>query len=57
LNLGVARLPAPIGHQVNAWTYVKYLLTEMPARRLGADLTDLLPDVWLISHTAAVSLG
>jgi hypothetical protein len=44
-------------HQVNAWTYVKHLLPEKPARRRGADLTDLIPDLWLISHTAAVVLG
>jgi transposase len=42
-------------HHVNAWTYVKHLLTELPARRPGADITDLLPDVWLASHTALTS--
>jgi transposase/uncharacterized coiled-coil protein SlyX len=38
-------------HGVNAWTYVKHLLTELPARTAGSDLTDLLPDVW--ARTAA----
>jgi hypothetical protein len=42
-------------HQVNAWAYVKHLLTELPGRRPDADLTDLLPDVWLVSHTASAT--
>jgi hypothetical protein len=37
-------------HQVNPWTYVKDLLTQLPARTPQADLTDLLPDLWIASH-------
>jgi hypothetical protein len=33
-------------HGVNPWAYLKHVLTELPARRSGADLTELLPDVW-----------
>jgi transposase len=37
-------------HRVNPWAYLKDVLTELPARRPGADLTDLLPDVWVRSR-------
>ena len=33
-------------HGVNPWVYIKHVLTMLPARRPGADLTDLLPDIW-----------
>jgi transposase len=33
-------------HHVNPWDYVKHILTELPARPAGSDLSDLLPDVW-----------
>jgi hypothetical protein len=33
-------------HGVNPWVYLKHVLTELPARPAGADLTDLLPDGW-----------
>jgi hypothetical protein len=33
-------------HGVNPWGYLKHVLTELPTRRPGADLTDLLPDGW-----------
>ena len=33
-------------HGVNPWLYFKHVLAELPARPLGTDLTDLLPDVW-----------
>jgi transposase len=33
-------------HGLNPWAYLKHVLTEVPARAAGADLTDLLPDVW-----------
>jgi transposase len=36
---------------VNPWTYVRDLLTQLPARTPNADLTDLLPDVWIASHS------
>jgi transposase len=39
-------------HALNAWTYVKHLLTELPARTAGSDLTDLLPDVWATTAVA-----
>jgi hypothetical protein len=34
-------------HQVNPWTYVKHLLTRLPARAPDAYLTHLLPDLWM----------
>jgi len=33
-------------HQVNPWTYVKDLLTDLPTRASNADLISLLPDAW-----------
>jgi hypothetical protein len=33
-------------HGLDAWAYLKHLLTELPARSTEADLTDLLLDVW-----------
>ncbi len=39
-------------HALNAWTHVKHLLTELPARNAGSDLTDLLPDVWATTAVA-----
>ena len=33
-------------HGANPWAYFKHVLTELPARRSGADRADLLPDVW-----------
>jgi hypothetical protein len=33
-------------NRLNPWGYLKHVLTELPARRAGADLTDLLPDGW-----------
>jgi hypothetical protein len=32
--------------RLDPWAYLKHLLTEVPARPPGADLTDLLPDRW-----------
>lgn len=32
-------------HGLDPWVYLKRVLTELPARSPGADLTDLLPDV------------
>jgi len=40
-------------HQVAPWEYVKDLLTQIPARPRGADLSDLLPDAWARSHRPA----
>jgi hypothetical protein len=31
-------------HGINPWEYLKHVLTELPARPAGADLTDLFPD-------------
>ena len=31
---------------VPPWDYLKHLLTELPSRTAGANLTDLLPDAW-----------
>lgn len=33
-------------HHVNPWNYIKHILTELPARPSGSDLSDLLPNVW-----------
>ena len=33
-------------HGLNPWVYIKHVLTMLPARRPGADLADLLPDLW-----------
>ena len=32
-------------HGVNPWAYLKHVLTELPSRPAGADVTELLPDV------------
>ena len=40
-------------HHVAPWKYVKDLLTQIPARPAGADLTDLLPNVWSLTHPSA----
>jgi transposase len=39
-------------HHVNPWEYIKHILNEMPARKPGADLIDLLPDVWAQATSA-----
>lgn len=39
-------------HGCAPWHYVKDLLTQLPARSPGADLTDLLPDTWARQHAA-----
>jgi hypothetical protein len=31
-------------HRLNPWPYLTHVLTELPTRAAGADLTDLLPD-------------
>ena len=41
-------------HGVNPWAYLRDLLTELPARRPGADLSDLLPDVWTCARSGAL---
>jgi transposase len=33
-------------HEINPWAYLTQVLTQLPSRRPGADLTDLLPDTW-----------
>jgi hypothetical protein len=33
-------------HGVNSCASLKHILAELPARSMGTDLTDLLPDVW-----------
>lgn len=33
-------------HRLNPWSYLRHVLTEIPTRAPGADLSDLLPDVW-----------
>jgi transposase len=36
--------------RINPWDYFRDVLTALPARPPGADLTDLLPDVWVKSR-------
>ena len=31
-------------HGIDPWVYLKHILSELPARRTGATLTDLFPD-------------
>jgi transposase len=33
-------------HRLDPWSYLTHVLSELPARRAGADLGDLLPDAW-----------
>jgi hypothetical protein len=40
-------------HRVNPWNFVSHLLAELSARAPGAEVDDLLPDVWLTKQTAA----
>jgi hypothetical protein len=42
-------------HGVNPWVYLRDVLTELPARPPGADLADLLPDMWARSGAAALA--
>ena len=41
-------------HGVNPWAYLTHVLTQLPARRPGADLTDLLPDGWTCAHVGVL---
>lgn len=40
-------------HCVPPWEYIKDLLTQIPARPAGADLSDLLPNVWSLTRPTA----
>ncbi len=42
-------------HGANPWAYLKHVLTELPARPGGADLTDLLPYGWPQAGRASTS--
>ena len=42
--------------RLDPWAYLKHLLTELPARSPGADLTDLLPDVWARSQAGPMAV-
>jgi transposase len=33
-------------HGIDPWAYLTHALSELPIRTSGADLADLLPDVW-----------
>jgi transposase len=41
-------------HGVNPWAYLTHVLTQLPARRPSADLTDLLPDGWTSARVGAL---
>ena len=40
-------------HRLDPWSYLAHVLSELPARRPGADLADLLPDGWAKSRGAS----
>jgi transposase len=42
---------------INPWVYLKHALTELPARSTEADLTDLLPDVWIRSRAGPAAVA
>jgi hypothetical protein len=44
-------------HRVNLWTYLRQVLTELPAHPAGADVTELLPDVWAMSRASSMSIA
>ena len=37
-------------HGIDPWAYLTHVLSELPIRTSGADLADLLPDVWAKSR-------
>ena len=37
-------------HRLDPWAYLTHVLSELPTRRVGADLGDLLPDEWAKTH-------
>ena len=41
---------------LDPWAYLRHLLTELPARAAGADLADLLPDLWGLSAAGPVAV-
>jgi transposase len=41
-------------NRLDPWAYLRHVLTQLPARRAGADLTDLLPDVWTGARVGAL---
>jgi transposase len=43
-------------HGVNPWVYIKDLLTTSSAQQPDADFSDLLPDVWLLTHAGAPTI-
>ena len=40
-------------HRLDPWAYLTHVLSELPTRSAGADLADLLPDVWAKTHSQA----
>jgi transposase len=43
-------------HGINPWVYLNDVLTELPARSSGTELTDLLPDVWTRSRAGLLAV-
>jgi hypothetical protein len=37
-------------HGIDPWVYLTHVLSELPIRTSGADLANLLPDVWAKSR-------
>lgn len=35
---------------VNPWAYLTHVLTALPTRSTGADVTEMLPDAWAKAH-------
>jgi len=48
-----AGLPAPAEPPIDPRVYLTHVLTKLPVRRAGADLTDLLPDGWTRARVGA----
>ncbi len=42
---------------VNPWAYLRNVLTELPSRPAGADVVELLPDVWATSRVSSMSVA
>jgi hypothetical protein len=44
-------------HRVNPWPYLRQVLTELPSHPAGAEVTELLPDVWAMSRASSMSIA
>ncbi|HEX3147564.1 MAG TPA: IS66 family transposase [Gemmataceae bacterium] len=44
-------------NRLDPWTYLTQVLTEVPARAIGSDLSDLLPDAWTRPRAGPTSMA